>query len=327
MGIKRRLASIYYPDAGVRRYAKRLNGRQGIILMYHEVLPAGASPPAWTVVKADDFAWQTAYLRRHFDLVSIDEAWARVSGAHPADRPFASITFDDGYSGNLHYALPLMKRHNIPFTVYVSTKAVQDRSLNWYDFIINLMRSPSDIIWSTTYGGDKKVFRIASTGPAYRRWGGVQALLAWLKAIPEEHRKAAVADITAKHTHLPTDLRMLTPLELSQLASCPLAAIGCHTHAHDLLDHLDDAAIRASVLTANRLIEEWVGTTPRHFSYPNGNFDGRITAVIRDLQFQTAVTTEGRHCGPADAGLALPRIGIGRFDNRNIFKAKLASQL
>lgn len=45
----------------------------------------------------------------------------------PTDEVRVAITFDDGYSNNLHVAAPLLIERNIPFTVFVTSKFVREK--------------------------------------------------------------------------------------------------------------------------------------------------------------------------------------------------------
>jgi hypothetical protein len=220
-----------------------------------------------------------------------------------------------------------MRAFRAPFAVYVATKAIKDGTLYWYDQVINLLKSGEDIIWTPTLGNPPEVFRISAKDSDNQRWVAVQALLTWLKTLEEDERQEEVARIVAGHPGLVPDLRMLTPDELGQLAADPLVTIGCHTHAHELLDQLDDEAVLGSVKTANQLLEKWTGVLPVHFSYPNGNVDQRVRSLIEKAGFHTAVTTENRSSSMQDNLIAMPRPGVGRFDSRDHFKARLAGLL
>lgn len=90
------------------------------ILFYHRV--ADDCPNAWTM-STRRFAAQIRWLRRRFDLVSLAEAQSRIAAGRNGV-PTACITFDDGYAGNMHFAVPLLVRHRIPFTYFVSTNHV-----------------------------------------------------------------------------------------------------------------------------------------------------------------------------------------------------------
>ncbi len=92
-----------------------------IVVFYHRV--ADDHPNPWTI-STRQFSRQIDWLRRHFMLVSLEEAQSRIRSCRN-DRPVVSITFDDGYADNCEVALPLLIRHRIPFTYFVSVRHVR----------------------------------------------------------------------------------------------------------------------------------------------------------------------------------------------------------
>ncbi|HEY4235361.1 MAG TPA: polysaccharide deacetylase family protein [Lacipirellulaceae bacterium] len=123
--IKQAILSAYYAAslpsrhrAAVDRAARQTEPVR--VLFYHRV--ADQYPNAWTMPTAA-FARQIHWLRHRFDLVSLNEAQARIAAGRNR-WPTACITFDDGYADNLQFALPLLLRLQIPFTYFVSTNHV-----------------------------------------------------------------------------------------------------------------------------------------------------------------------------------------------------------
>jgi peptidoglycan/xylan/chitin deacetylase (PgdA/CDA1 family) len=90
------------------------------ILFYHRV--ADEHPNPWTISTAG-FSRQVEWLRRRFDLVSLEEAQRRIRAAD-SPRPAVAITFDDGYAENCSHALPLLIKLKVPCTYFVATRFV-----------------------------------------------------------------------------------------------------------------------------------------------------------------------------------------------------------
>jgi peptidoglycan/xylan/chitin deacetylase (PgdA/CDA1 family) len=90
------------------------------VLFYHRV--ANRYPNNWTMPTAT-FAAQLRWMLERFDLVSLSEAQARIAAGRNR-WPTACITFDDGYAENLSFAIPLLLKHRVPFTYFVSTDHV-----------------------------------------------------------------------------------------------------------------------------------------------------------------------------------------------------------
>jgi peptidoglycan/xylan/chitin deacetylase (PgdA/CDA1 family) len=94
-----------------------------MILFYHRISDDHLND--WTL-PTRNFAQQIEWLRRHTDLVSLEEAQRRLASGHNT-RPTACITFDDGYADNCRFALPLLMRHQVPVTYFVSLQHVVER--------------------------------------------------------------------------------------------------------------------------------------------------------------------------------------------------------
>ena len=118
------LNTYYYGSYPIRRaHLRRLSaeGRAPVtILFYHRVADDGANE--WTVSNRM-FERQIGWLRKRFELISLQTAQRRLlRGAN--DRPSVCITFDDGYADNCRAAVPLLVKHRIPCTYFVTLQNV-----------------------------------------------------------------------------------------------------------------------------------------------------------------------------------------------------------
>ncbi|GAB5512317.1 MAG: polysaccharide deacetylase family protein [Rhodopirellula baltica] len=91
------------------------------VLFYHRVADEPANP--WTISKRE-FERHVDYCRENFELISLEEVQRRLESGH-SPRPSVTFTFDDGYSENCELALPLLIRHRIPCTYFVTTENVR----------------------------------------------------------------------------------------------------------------------------------------------------------------------------------------------------------
>jgi peptidoglycan/xylan/chitin deacetylase (PgdA/CDA1 family) len=99
-----------------------LEGRAPIsTIFYHRVADHGTND--WTISQCG-FEQHIDYFRKNFDVISLSELQRRCE-TKSSHRAAISITFDDGYGENCDYAIPLMLRHKIPCTYFVSLNHVQ----------------------------------------------------------------------------------------------------------------------------------------------------------------------------------------------------------
>lgn len=120
------LRSWYYASLPLRRCDYSVRASQGqlpvAVLFYHRVADRTAND--WTI-SCRRFLRQIRWLQKHRQLVSLSEAQRLIrNGCY--DRMAVSITFDDGYADNSHWALPLLVEEGIPVTYFVSARHVLD---------------------------------------------------------------------------------------------------------------------------------------------------------------------------------------------------------
>lgn len=102
------------------------------VLCYHAVDPTWRSPLAIT---PDRLARDCAWLRRHRRVVSLGEAIDRMNGSARLPGGLTVLTFDDGFAGLHRYALPILREHGLPATVFLvaETLTATRRPVDWVD--------------------------------------------------------------------------------------------------------------------------------------------------------------------------------------------------
>ncbi|MBI3899529.1 MAG: polysaccharide deacetylase family protein [Gammaproteobacteria bacterium] len=87
------------------------------VLMYHRVDRVDGFDQL--TVQPERFDEQMAYIAANHRVISLARAIDELTDG--STLPGVVVTFDDGYQDNLTQALPILKRHNIPATVFVTT--------------------------------------------------------------------------------------------------------------------------------------------------------------------------------------------------------------
>jgi peptidoglycan/xylan/chitin deacetylase (PgdA/CDA1 family) len=299
-----------------------------IVLMYHEVAEDDRDIEAWTVVKKSDFIRQMEYLHDTFQVVSLDEAFQLIEKGQAIHKPTAVITFDDGYAGNKRIVLPIAKSMKIPLTIFVSTRAVQEQIVYWYDRLINAFQGEEAINVDLKHILLSRYCINRSKGS--ENWREIERLLRDLKTLGSTARESIVADIIADlRGSMDSDPHM-APLMLSdlhELADCPLITIGAHSHCHNILTQLSREEIAKSIQTSKALLESWIKRPVNYFAYPNGNYNDMVVSSLKESGFKCSLTTASRPWKRGESYFTIPRIGIGRYDSFDYFKVKISGGL
>ena len=103
------------------------------VFCYHHVLQ-DKDPLRPNEPDQEEFENDIRLLNRVFTVLPLSEAITRLTdGTLPARS--ACVTFDDGYENNYLLAVPILKRTNVPATIFVAGDAI-DRGVMWNDLII-----------------------------------------------------------------------------------------------------------------------------------------------------------------------------------------------
>lgn len=303
--------------SGVSGLVRALSQSRGVIFTLHRVLPG--PPPAFSpngiLQVTPDFldAVITRVRALGIDIVSLDEALDRLA-APKSGRKFVVLTFDDGYRDNLTDALPILRRHKAPFTLYVPTGLVDARGEIWWQALEDIIAAHDSVeAEGTRHDTSSLAAKQLAFDTIYWR----------MRKMPEPERLALVRDLCARYGIDPAkhcrDLIMDWD-ELKTFAADPLCTIGAHTVHHYELKKLSDADARDEIAGSIDILAEKFGRRPEHFSYPLG---GPLSAGPRDydiaraLGLKSAVTTVPGGLYPQADRLALPRVSLnGLFQQK-----------
>lgn len=90
-----------------------------LVLSYHRVYPGYHINP-------ETFEWQMKTLKEKFTPLALDEAVAFARGDLTLKKDGFAITFDDGWADNFIYAYPILKKYQIPATIFVPTNFISN---------------------------------------------------------------------------------------------------------------------------------------------------------------------------------------------------------
>lgn len=290
----------------------------GAILMLHRVSPESRSPlgtNAGLSVTPEFLDELVLALKADgYEFIAMDAVPERLST--PARKPFLAVTFDDGYKDNAVHAYPVLRRHEVPWTVYIAPGLVEGKTFLWWELLehalckLETAQLPFGVITCRTM--PEKV-------AAFER---IQQFL--LRELPETQVPEFIRNFAARAGIDATAYGVMELLdwdEIRALAKDPLCTIGTHTMSHYHLARLDVSDLTLEFANAHSAIERQTGIAPRHVAYPYGYelaVGHRETDEALRRGYKTGVTTRHGMVFPDHLGAltALPRISLnGRHQN------------
>lgn len=265
------------------------NGRLSI-LIFHRVRPK-PDPLMPHELDAHQFERICRWVGEWFNVLPLELAVEQLrSGDLPARA--MSITFDDGYADNVSVALPILRRHGLPATVFVATGFL-DGGRMWNDTVIESIRSArvDELALGQLVPGAADVLDLRTL---QARQAAIPQVVMALKYLPHNDRgRVAEALAVAARATLPHDL-MMSSQQLRDWASGGMG-VGAHTVTHPILSGIGVDAVRDEMARSRETLLALVDRPVDLFAYPNGkpgvDFDDDSVTAARQVGFRAAVTT------------------------------------
>jgi peptidoglycan/xylan/chitin deacetylase (PgdA/CDA1 family) len=302
--VKKGVKALTY-QAGLAPASWRLGEGEAAILFYHKVQRRPVGVWGEPVLDVREFERHVAFLARAYQPVSLSELVAGLAGRARLPRRAVALTFDDGYRNNLYLVAPILARHGIPATIFITTGLVGTTGWMWgYELEEIFSRHPPEQVCQAS--GDPAILRLGSLGLSPRVL--MSACVEYLKELPHESMLDIVERLRARFAVPVNDEnRFLSWDEVRELARQGFE-IGAHTRSHPILTRLPLTEVERELRACRDTLEEKLGVRPTLFSYPNGATCPEVTELVGSY-FQAAVTTRSGICTRASGLLELPRIG------------------
>src|SRR5450631_1701348 len=132
--------------------------------------------------------------RRQLDLISLDEMHRRLTEGD-CGRRFVCVTIDDGYRDTLQWAYPILKRHQVPFAVYIPTSFPDRLGELWWLALEAVVARNTHI--SVVVDGREQGF---DCGTVAEKRHMFHQLYSWVRSLPtEDDLRKVVRELSARY--------------------------------------------------------------------------------------------------------------------------------
>ncbi|MFQ5499453.1 MAG: polysaccharide deacetylase family protein [Candidatus Zixiibacteriota bacterium] len=321
--IKQLVASSAYYSGMLRAvaYGKRAQQARSapLILLYHRVVDpadpdANAAQPGLSVTP-DTFNRQMAFLADNYQPMSLGRVVEMLTNEQEIPRRTVVVTFDDGWLDNYRQALPILRNHRVPATVFISTDFIETGRLFWFVRATRLHAtgsitrdSLSKAIESVDVEDGSKLPAISSDHVA-----DLDCFCELLKGM-EGNTIEGVLDALSDQLAASVDIESAPRLTLDwnevREMSSDLVEIGSHGCGHHILSLLSADRLHAELHESKKVIETRIGSDVRLFSYPNGDFSDAVCSAVEAAGYCGAVTVNQVSYNSPPSRFALPRINV-----------------
>ena len=260
-----------------------LKNRYGeCVMVYHGIDQNGSKKYNTRFVSKNYFDKQIKFFSENYNVVGLDDYY---KGNFKEGTLNICITFDDGYLNNYKYAIPVLKKYNIPATFFITTIKNESNFL-WTDFVDLITTKSSKEITFDDYKFEKN-----NNGEYYNESIKLSLkqyciTLDYDKIIPlfsifKNEWKEILQDDS-----LNDYWQLMSSKEIKEIAENPLFTIGSHSKYHTSFTHINEKNIKYELNESKNYLEKICGYEIDSFAFPYGHYNKEVINICEKEGFK-----------------------------------------
>lgn len=264
-----------------------ING--AIILVYHSV--ASNDKKRWidptNHLPIDIFEKHMKFLASERNVISLDALITSINKNNPLLMGTTVITFDDGYLDNFTDAAPILKKYNLPATIYLATGYIEREENQWIDQLYTCFneRTKNILIIPEISKNQIILDNFKSIWNAYSKIAG------YLIESSYEKRTQVLTSIKEQLAPFknPPKLTMNWDDVRTLVNKNRNITLGSHTYNHTDISNINNKIIIYEIQISTKDIERETGQRPVHFSCPYSRTANNLPAILENQGYISSV--------------------------------------
>jgi peptidoglycan/xylan/chitin deacetylase (PgdA/CDA1 family) len=252
-------------------------------------------------------------LKSTYNIVSVNSLYEFYLGNNDLKNA-CHITVDDGDKTFYDHIFPVLKKHHITATLFVSPKICKKEENFWFQEIHGYNQTQLKRIIGNSFNlpanilAKYQVENILKTMP-----------IKTINGIINRYQKA-------NHTSN-KNFRNVTLSQLKEIYRSGLVTIGAHTMNHPILTNEDDVGSKYEVRQSIIDLSDLLNTQIQYFAYPNGipgmDFTAREEQYLEESGVKMAFSTESKNFSKAKRLTNIPRFQVSGNEHLSYIRKKL----
>jgi peptidoglycan/xylan/chitin deacetylase (PgdA/CDA1 family) len=242
-------------------------------------------------------------LKKRYTIVSIEEL-ENILLQKKSLRNICHISFDDGHASFYNIVFPVLRKYQVPVSLFISPEIVRENKNYWFQeienydpfllrrIIANKVSIPVDRI--SKYPCNK-LFECLT----------VAEMDAVIKTYQQQKKITAA---TPQNINID---------QLKEMQASGLISIGAHTQHHPILTNEDATSVANQITSSISELEKIIEKPVKYFAYPNGrptlDFAEREVNILQQNNICLAFSTATDHLSTSTNLLSIPRMGFARM--------------
>lgn len=310
--LKMLVGLIFYHGGafGALRTLNNIFGKRLTIVTYHRVTEEKVEGMECSLpylfVNVNTFEKQIAFFKKYYNITNFKDL-CDFEKIKVLPRNSLIITFDDGYRDIFINAVPILRKHGVSCTIFLSTNRVGRFDVPWWDEVfVRLNFLKKEEIQNNRRKVAKDITNI------YKEFKKNPSSLFLRLNNLEETKIRQIVEALRNCTNVPESLlieknRFLSWSEVNEIKD--MVHFGSHGCSHVSLDLINIERINEEVSASKKEIENKCGEKVIAFSYPAGHHTKQVDHIVERSGYWYGVTQD-RGVNNLEYKYALKRINI-----------------
>ncbi len=236
-------------------------------------------------------------------------------------RPLCAVTFDDGWRDNYEIAFPILRKHGVSATIFLTTDFIGVDRAFWHTELMYLLLH-GELVQLRRSRRDFHAYP-ASLRPHLIRLArltqapSVEDADAFIEAVKDTCDENSIdelmrdlAGVLRRRRPLLTDRRFFLDWEQVREMATAGIEIGSHGCSHRILTRITGDEAEDEMARSKGEIEQRIGRRVDHFAFPDGAANRRLFESVARAGYQSASLLASSPGGGPFGTLAVRRVGM-----------------
>jgi len=199
------------------------------------------------------------FFRSRFEIIrasDINKIAQKKSGS--IDKPYAVITFDDGFQDSLENGVVELSKYKLPATLFICDRCASGYAGLWRFRLFLLLESHKEL-----------AIRFLNNKMNWKGYNELQILSEAKKSF-SSNMSAVIDDAWQELRDDKEDIQLFASYDALKKINHDLFEFGSHTISHPVLSRISYEEAKHEIIAGHQAVEQRIGTTIKYFAYPFG---------------------------------------------------------